>query len=212
MSRQRANSPFPPPGITGQDGSYLTELLLEKGYEVHGMCVILASLSPSLPAYSRRFRVEEDTRRGRSRSLPRLLLVSFIQDDVLTSCALTAFVVRPPSTLVALSTFTRMFTSVSRAFFSSRASFRRLPCSYPVINPPDTLLNRLAGPKMVLHYGGAFPFSSSQRLSLTHLVFFSRFYRLDRYHQPRLHHRHRSAFRDLQLGRSIPRQGFLRHG
>jgi len=24
-------------GITGQDGSYLTELLLEKGYSVHGM-------------------------------------------------------------------------------------------------------------------------------------------------------------------------------
>ena len=24
-------------GITGQDGSYLAELLLEKGYEVHGM-------------------------------------------------------------------------------------------------------------------------------------------------------------------------------
>jgi len=24
-------------GITGQDGSYLVELLLEKGYEVHGM-------------------------------------------------------------------------------------------------------------------------------------------------------------------------------
>ena len=24
-------------GITGQDGSYLTELLLEKGYEVHGI-------------------------------------------------------------------------------------------------------------------------------------------------------------------------------
>ena len=23
-------------GITGQDGSYLAELLLEKGYEVHG--------------------------------------------------------------------------------------------------------------------------------------------------------------------------------
>lgn len=30
-------------GITGQDGSYLTELLLEKGYEVHGMCVQLPS-------------------------------------------------------------------------------------------------------------------------------------------------------------------------
>lgn len=25
-------------GITGQDGSYLTELLLSKGYEVHGIC------------------------------------------------------------------------------------------------------------------------------------------------------------------------------
>ena len=24
-------------GITGQDGSYLTELLLQKGYEVHGL-------------------------------------------------------------------------------------------------------------------------------------------------------------------------------
>ena len=24
-------------GVTGQDGSYLTELLLKKGYEVHGM-------------------------------------------------------------------------------------------------------------------------------------------------------------------------------
>jgi GDPmannose 4,6-dehydratase len=24
-------------GITGQDGSYLTELLLRKGYEVHGL-------------------------------------------------------------------------------------------------------------------------------------------------------------------------------
>jgi GDPmannose 4,6-dehydratase len=24
-------------GITGQDGSYLAELLIEKGYEVHGM-------------------------------------------------------------------------------------------------------------------------------------------------------------------------------
>ena len=24
-------------GVTGQDGSYLSELLLEKGYEVHGL-------------------------------------------------------------------------------------------------------------------------------------------------------------------------------
>lgn len=30
-------------GITGQDGSYLTELLLEKGYEVHGLYVVLRS-------------------------------------------------------------------------------------------------------------------------------------------------------------------------
>jgi GDPmannose 4,6-dehydratase len=35
--------PSPPPktalitGITGQDGSYLAELLLEKGYQVHGI-------------------------------------------------------------------------------------------------------------------------------------------------------------------------------
>ena len=27
-------------GITGQDGSYLAELLLEKGYEVHGIVTV----------------------------------------------------------------------------------------------------------------------------------------------------------------------------
>lgn len=32
-------------GITGQDGSYLSELLLDKGYEVHGM--IRRSSSPN---------------------------------------------------------------------------------------------------------------------------------------------------------------------
>ena len=30
-------------GITGQDGSYLAELLLDKGYEVHGMVRRLSS-------------------------------------------------------------------------------------------------------------------------------------------------------------------------
>ena len=33
MSRKIALST----GVTGQDGSYLAELLLEKGYEVHGI-------------------------------------------------------------------------------------------------------------------------------------------------------------------------------
>ena len=28
-------------GVTGQDGSYLTEFLLERGYEVHGMVSIV---------------------------------------------------------------------------------------------------------------------------------------------------------------------------
>jgi GDPmannose 4,6-dehydratase len=32
-------------GITGQDGSYLAELLLEKGYEVHGIKRRAASLN-----------------------------------------------------------------------------------------------------------------------------------------------------------------------
>src|SRR5258706_12384837 len=34
-------------GITGQDGSYLTELLLEKGYEVHGVVRRTSSLDRS---------------------------------------------------------------------------------------------------------------------------------------------------------------------
>jgi len=36
-------------GITGQDGSYLAELLLEKGYEIHGIV--------------RRVALEEETQR-----------------------------------------------------------------------------------------------------------------------------------------------------
>lgn len=34
-------------GITGQDGSYLTELLLEKGYEVHGIIRRHSSINTS---------------------------------------------------------------------------------------------------------------------------------------------------------------------
>ena len=34
-------------GITGQDGSYLEELLLEKGYEVHGIIRRASTFSPS---------------------------------------------------------------------------------------------------------------------------------------------------------------------
>ncbi|MCE5267375.1 MAG: GDP-mannose 4,6-dehydratase, partial [Planctomycetaceae bacterium] len=34
-------------GITGQDGSYLAELLLEKGYEVHGLVRRTALEDPS---------------------------------------------------------------------------------------------------------------------------------------------------------------------
>lgn len=43
LHRQSEESPAVPrrialiTGITGQDGSYLTEFLLEKGYEVHGI-------------------------------------------------------------------------------------------------------------------------------------------------------------------------------
>ena len=34
-------------GITGQDGSYLAELLLEKGYEVHGIVRRVAIEDPA---------------------------------------------------------------------------------------------------------------------------------------------------------------------
>jgi GDPmannose 4,6-dehydratase len=35
-------------GITGQDGSYLAELLLEKGYEVHGIIKLYFVLQNNL--------------------------------------------------------------------------------------------------------------------------------------------------------------------
>ncbi len=39
-------------GITGQDGSYLSELLLEKGYQVHALtpiASIISTLTPTSP-------------------------------------------------------------------------------------------------------------------------------------------------------------------
>ena len=30
-------------GITGQDGSFLAEFLLDKGYDVHGICLLYTS-------------------------------------------------------------------------------------------------------------------------------------------------------------------------
>lgn len=49
-------------GITGQDGSYLAELLLEKGYEVHGVVRRASSSNTSRidhisadPAFEKRF-------------------------------------------------------------------------------------------------------------------------------------------------------------
>lgn len=41
-------------GITGQDGAYLAELLLEKGYNVHGLnAVHLQSIQAVLIIYTR---------------------------------------------------------------------------------------------------------------------------------------------------------------
>ena len=36
-------------GVTGQDGSYLAEFLLDKGYEVHGIKRIASSFNTKFP-------------------------------------------------------------------------------------------------------------------------------------------------------------------
>lgn len=48
-------------GITGQDGSYLAELLLEKGYEVHGIVRRVALADPEHRLWRIRDRVDEVT-------------------------------------------------------------------------------------------------------------------------------------------------------
>ncbi|MDP6207069.1 MAG: GDP-mannose 4,6-dehydratase, partial [Roseibacillus sp.] len=49
-------------GITGQDGSYLAELLLEKGYEVHGIIRRSSSFNTERIDHLYRDRQEEDAR------------------------------------------------------------------------------------------------------------------------------------------------------
>ena len=44
-------------GITGQDGSYLAELLLEKGYEVHGLNAAARCSTPTASTISTRIRM-----------------------------------------------------------------------------------------------------------------------------------------------------------
>lgn len=39
-------------GVTGQDGAYLSELLLNKGYEVHGRIRELAEMIQSITGYT----------------------------------------------------------------------------------------------------------------------------------------------------------------
>lgn len=43
-------------GVTGQDGSYLAELLLEKGYEVHGIKRRASSFNTDVSITSTRIR------------------------------------------------------------------------------------------------------------------------------------------------------------
>ena len=52
-------------GITGQDGSYLTELLLEKGYEVHGL-VRRSSSADVIDAKLRWLKIQNDVKIGRA--------------------------------------------------------------------------------------------------------------------------------------------------
>lgn len=81
-------------GITGQDGSYLAELLLEKGYEVHGI-VRRAALEDPAHRFSRLHRVADRIhfQAGNLDSLPSLYnCISRIQPDELYHLAAQSFV------------------------------------------------------------------------------------------------------------------------
>ena len=47
-------------GITGQDGSYLAELLLSKGYEVHGIVRRASTFNPGRLAHLYKDQQESD--------------------------------------------------------------------------------------------------------------------------------------------------------
>lgn len=49
-------------GITGQDGSYLAELLLDKGYEVHG--IVRRSSAPNTSKHDRELAKREKAVKG----------------------------------------------------------------------------------------------------------------------------------------------------
>ena len=56
-------------GITGQDGSYLAELLLEKGYEVHGVLRRSSSFNTGRIEHLYLEQWIRDIKRGRSINL-----------------------------------------------------------------------------------------------------------------------------------------------
>jgi GDP-D-mannose dehydratase len=61
-------------GITGQDGSYLAELLLAKGYEVHGLIRRSSSFSTSRIDHLYRDPHDPDSRLFLFRDLVRVML------------------------------------------------------------------------------------------------------------------------------------------
>ena len=63
-------------GITGQDGSYLAELLLEKGYEVHGIIRRSSTFNTSRIDHIYRDRHEVSYREGREIFCIRLQFVA----------------------------------------------------------------------------------------------------------------------------------------
>ena len=81
-------------GITGQDGSYLAELLLDKGYEVHGL-VRRAALEDPVHRLSRLLHIRDKIHlhAGSVESYPSLFnVVSDIEPDELYHLAAQSFV------------------------------------------------------------------------------------------------------------------------
>jgi GDPmannose 4,6-dehydratase len=69
-------------GITGQDGSYLAELLLEKGYEVHG--IIRRSSTFNTSRIDHIYRDRHEVRRSEVHLLVNLLCASFLSFSLLS--------------------------------------------------------------------------------------------------------------------------------
>ena len=174
-------------GVTGQDGSYLAELLLEKGYEVHGIVRRVAIVEPeqrlwrirhlldriqihsaSLESYPSLFRVIDKVRPDEIYHLAAQSYVSYSFEDEFSTLGIningTHFVLAAVRDLIPTA---RLYFAASSEMFGNAATFPQTETT--PFNPRSAYgMSKLAGYHLTRNYREAYNLHASCGILYNH--------------------------------------------